>query len=235
MAKYTIKMGCGHTDTVELFGKDKDRKRKIEYFEEHGLCKECYKKEMQAQAEKEGLVFNATILPRISESDGDFLIYVWFSGNTLPHKDEIKALGGYKWEECQAASNLFSISYEPCWGKTVKFQHLKEEIEKAKSIGAKDTVVEEGLFASANYMIALDLQKKWQANKEQIDAIPKPIIPEIIKGHYWNGRIYGKSGNYCVYLDKEKTPITDEQKKEITAYLTAKEEYNKKVNEVTNA
>lgn len=232
MAKYTVEMSCGHTDTVELFGKDEDRKRKIEYFEAHGLCKECYKKEMQAQAEKEGLVFNATILPRISENDGDFLIYVWFSGDTMTHKDEIKALGGYKWEECQAASNLFSISYEPCWGKTVKFQHLKEEIEKAKSIGAKDTVVEEGLFASMNYSTALKLQRKWQADKEQIDAIPKPIIPEIIKGHYWNGRIYGKSGNYCVYLDKEKTPITDEQEKEITDYLTTKEEYDKKVDEI---
>ena len=234
MAKYTITMSCGHTDTVELFGKDKDRERKIEYFKEHGLCKECYKKEMQAQAEKEGLMFNATVLPYISESDGDFLIYVWFSGNTMPHKEEIKALGGYKWEECQAASNLLSLKYEPCWGKTVKFQNLKEEIAKAKSIGAKETV-EKGLFATANYKIALENKEKWQVNKEQIDAIPKPIIPTIIKGHYWNGRIYGKSGNYCVYLDSEKTPITDEQEKEITAYLTAKEEYDKKIDEIKKA
>ena len=235
MAKYTIIMSCGHTDTVELFGKDMDRKRKIEYFEEHGLCKECYKKEMQAQAEKEGLVFNATVLPRISESDGDFLIYVWFSGNTMPYKEKIKALGGYRWEECQAANNLLSLKYGSCWGKTVKFQDLKGEIEKAKSIGAKETVAEEGLFASANYMIALKSKEKWQANKEQIDAVPKPIIPAIIKGHYWNRRIYGKSGNYCVYLDKERTSITDEQEKEITAYLTAKEEYGKKIDEIKKA
>ena len=232
MAKYTITMSCGHTDTVELFGREKDRQRKIEYFEEQGLCKECYKKEMQAQVEKEGLVFNASVLPSISESDGDFLIYVWFSGNTMPHKEEIKALGGYKWEECQAASNLLSLKYEPCWGKTVKFQNLKEEIEKAKSIGAKEKF-EKGLFASANYEMALKNKEKWQANKEQIDAIPKPITPEIVKDHYWNGRIYGKSGNYCVYLDNKKTPITDEQ--EITAYLTAKEEYAKKVDEIKKA
>lgn len=37
MAKYDIKMSCGHVQTVELFGKDKDRQRKIEYFEDRGL------------------------------------------------------------------------------------------------------------------------------------------------------------------------------------------------------
>lgn len=235
MAKYTIKMSCGHTDTVELFGKHKDRERTIEYLEKQGLCKACYKKERQAQTEKEGFVFNATVLPRISESDGDLLISVWFSGNTLPHKEEIKALGGYRWGESESANNIFSTHYVPCWKKTVKLSELDEEIKKAKSIGATSAVLEAGLFASMNYSVALGRQKKWQENKKQIDAIPKPTTPEIIKGHYWNGRVYGKSSHYCVYLDGEKTPITNKQEKEITAYLTAKEEYNKKVNEITNA
>lgn len=42
MAKYTVKFSCGHEATIELFGKDVDRKRKIAYFEENGLCPECY-------------------------------------------------------------------------------------------------------------------------------------------------------------------------------------------------
>ena len=29
MAKYTVTFSCGHTDTVELFGKDSDRKEKL--------------------------------------------------------------------------------------------------------------------------------------------------------------------------------------------------------------
>lgn len=32
--KYEIMMSCGHEDTVELFGKEKERDRKIEYFKE---------------------------------------------------------------------------------------------------------------------------------------------------------------------------------------------------------
>lgn len=37
MAKYTVKFSCGHEATIELFGKDVDRKRKIAYLEESGI------------------------------------------------------------------------------------------------------------------------------------------------------------------------------------------------------
>ena len=96
MAKYTILMSCGHEDVVELLGKTADRERKIEYYKNNGLCKECYKKKMVEQAESEGLIFNATVLPYIDEKDGSILLNVWFSGNTKPYKDNIKSLGEYK-------------------------------------------------------------------------------------------------------------------------------------------
>lgn len=53
MAKYRIMMSCGHEDTLELSGNGKDKQRKIEYFESNGLCKECYKKEMEKREEAE--------------------------------------------------------------------------------------------------------------------------------------------------------------------------------------
>jgi hypothetical protein len=40
-------MGCGHEDTVELFGKAADRERKIEWFKSSGTCKECYRRQKQ--------------------------------------------------------------------------------------------------------------------------------------------------------------------------------------------
>lgn len=43
MAKYQVTFSCGHTETINLGGKDKDRHRKIAYYEEHGLCSKCYK------------------------------------------------------------------------------------------------------------------------------------------------------------------------------------------------
>lgn len=50
--KYEIKFSCGHTETVELFGKGSDREKKIKYFEEYGVCSACYKKERAEEAQK---------------------------------------------------------------------------------------------------------------------------------------------------------------------------------------
>lgn len=43
MAKYEVKMSCGHTEIVNLFGAMKDRERKIAWLGEHGICTDCYK------------------------------------------------------------------------------------------------------------------------------------------------------------------------------------------------
>ena len=53
MAKYTIKFSCGHTEERQLFGKHSDRERKIQYFEESGLCTECWKAEQGLQQKRE--------------------------------------------------------------------------------------------------------------------------------------------------------------------------------------
>ena len=236
MAKYTILMSCGHEDTVELFGKTADRERKIEYFKSSGLCKECYKKQMQEKEEAEGLIFNATVLPYIDDDDGNILLNVWFSGNTKPYKDDIKSLGGYRWSERESADDFFSVNKPPmCWSKIIKLDDLKEEITKATSIGADNVISDSGLFAMVHYQIALEKQKEWREKKDKIAKIEKPSCPPVLKGYKWNQKIYGKSGNYSIYPDGEKVSITDEEAEEIKAYLTAKEEYKKKVEEVKNA
>lgn len=42
MAKYDVKFACGHTQEMELFGKMDDRRSKIAYYEQHGICSACY-------------------------------------------------------------------------------------------------------------------------------------------------------------------------------------------------
>ena len=43
MAKYTISAGCGHTVEQQLFGKDAERARRIEWMQsESGKCNACY-------------------------------------------------------------------------------------------------------------------------------------------------------------------------------------------------
>ncbi|MGN0558391.1 MAG: hypothetical protein ACI4IS_02955 [Acutalibacteraceae bacterium] len=52
MAKYEVKFSCGHTHTVELFGKMSERELKIKYLEEHGTCPECRESENAVDCEE---------------------------------------------------------------------------------------------------------------------------------------------------------------------------------------
>jgi len=48
MAKYNVKFSCGHEETKELFGCERERRAKIEYWEKSGKCTACYEKEKYA-------------------------------------------------------------------------------------------------------------------------------------------------------------------------------------------
>ncbi|CAM3743144.1 hypothetical protein COLU111180_06170 [Cohnella lubricantis] len=50
MAKYTVTHTCGHTVTVDLVGKGKDREWKLKQMEQ-GVCTDCYRAQQQAKAE----------------------------------------------------------------------------------------------------------------------------------------------------------------------------------------
>lgn len=45
MAHYNVKFSCGHEQCIELFGKTSERERKIKWYEECGVCSECYKEQ----------------------------------------------------------------------------------------------------------------------------------------------------------------------------------------------
>jgi hypothetical protein len=53
MAKYTVTRACGHTETVALFGKGKDRDWRLENVEPQKLCYECWQAELARQREEE--------------------------------------------------------------------------------------------------------------------------------------------------------------------------------------
>lgn len=51
--KYDITWSCGHEETIELFGKNKDRERKIEYYQNCCKCEACRAKDAE-KIEKPG-------------------------------------------------------------------------------------------------------------------------------------------------------------------------------------
>lgn len=215
--EYNIKFSCGHTGTVYLQGSMAERQRKIEYYKEEGLCKECYKKHMEEQAIKEGFKFNLSVLPEVNGEDGEMLFSAWFSGDTKPHKDEIKSLG-YTW----GSKDIYSNG-QKCWIKIIKKGDIDKEVEKSKSIGA--TFVDCDITKMEYYNAALNAQRRWRKKSKKISQLNKPEVPDIIKGREWNRVIYGKSGNYTIYLDGVKTYITDAEAKEIKTYLNLNREY----------
>lgn len=48
MAKYDVEYSCGHTGTVELYGPNRDRERKLEWMAE-GVCPDCYRAEKHVE------------------------------------------------------------------------------------------------------------------------------------------------------------------------------------------
>ncbi len=47
--KYEVNFSCGHTETTELFGPYEQRRRKIAWFEECGICSKCYKERKEIE------------------------------------------------------------------------------------------------------------------------------------------------------------------------------------------
>lgn len=229
--KYVVMMSCGHEETIDLIGKNADRDKRIKYLEQNGLCKECYKKEMQEKDRNEPFSFHATALPYIDKKTGSILVNVWFAGNTMPHKDDIKTLKTrYSWGERKSAMDHIATTRPPlCWNTTIALDALQEEMESAKSIGAECIALEAGLFAEVNYQIAVNKHKEWEETHAKIAAIEKPSIPDILKDHRWNQKVYGKAGNYSIYLDSKKVDISDEQASEIKSYLKQKEDYDRQI------
>lgn len=227
--KYTVTYSCGHTGTVQLYGKTEERERKIKYYEEYGLCPECYKKQKQEENEKMGLVLCSTIEYELSRK-GEIQVRLSFRGDTKPHKEEIKALG-YRWTVLDDTQILSTARPEMGWAKIVPYECMKEEKEKALSIGAREATMEEKEklvqknrfeeMLAAQILFKKEHGKELQKQQEQEEKLTDLLKeePDFIKGRRWNQKIYGKAGNYSIYPDGEKINISDEQAEALKNYL----------------
>lgn len=50
--KYYVTFSCGHEGEVNLYGKAKDRDRRIAWYEEEGICPDCYRKMKEEERRK---------------------------------------------------------------------------------------------------------------------------------------------------------------------------------------
>ncbi|MEO3161090.1 hypothetical protein [Ruminococcus bicirculans (ex Wegman et al. 2014)] len=232
--KYNITFSCGHTGTVELFGKDKDRHKKLEYFQENGLCSECYKKMMREEEQAQPITCNIIIF---SHTETPFTLYL--TGNVFPVKDTIKQLG-YKWSfpDSDGYGSVSNYTYK-CWTKKASMMELEDELKQLRSI-FPETVVERQYenWEVEEFLRAMEKDKREAAAKakydEVISNIAKPQKPACYPEGYWNGKFYksSKAGHRRIYVDNKEVIISEEDCVLLDKYLQEKSEYFQKVAEI---
>ena len=233
MAKYEVKFSCGHTQIIELFGKDKDRQRKIEYFEERGLCKDCYKAMMQEIEAYTPLGLTAQLNPLET-----YPFRAYFTGDTESVEDKVEALGFF-WTDI-GDSDILSTS--ECMGWSCEFKSSEElgvVIKEVKKVFPKIEVkfdfkeVDMVLFKRLKEQEAQnEIEGRNQAAELQkkIDELEKPQRPDCYPKGIWNGRFYkAKKGYRRIYVNNKELLITEENGQAIDIFDNQVENYKLQV------
>ena len=161
-------------------------------------------------------------------------------------EEEIKALG-YRWTAVDASQMAYMHKPDMGWVKVVPYEHLEEEKEKAFAIGAKEAEVSDRELANQKerYQEMLSEQRIYKRNlrkkapqdtsenrekqqmyEEKLRSLC-PVEPDVIRGKYWNEKVYGKAGRYSIYPDSRKLEISDEEAAALKKYLSDRAEYRK--------
>lgn len=236
MAKYEVKFSCGHTQIIELFGKDKDRQRKIEYFEERGLCKNCYKSMMQEIEAHTPLGLTAQLNPLET-----YPFRAYFTGDTESVEDKVKALG-FTWTDINDG-DVSSTSELMGWSCELKSsEELGKVFEEVKKVFPEIEIkfdfkeVDMALFKRLKEQEAQsEIEGKKQAAELQkkIDELEKPQRPDCYPEGNWNGRFYtAKKGYRRIYVNNKELLIAEENGQAIDDYLAALSEYEKAVENI---
>lgn len=229
MAKYEVKFSCGHTQIIELFGKDKDRQRKIEYFEERGLCKDCYKSMMQEIEAHSPLGLTAQLNPLET-----YPFRAYFTGDTESVEDKVEALGFF-WTDI-GDNDILSTSEFMGWSCECKSsEELGKVFKEVKKVFPEIEIkfdfkdVDMALFKRLKEQEAQnEVEGKKQAAELQkkIDELEKPQRPDCYPEGNWNGRFYkAEKGYRRIYVDSKELLISEEDGQAIDDYLTALSRY----------
>jgi hypothetical protein len=202
---------------------------------EKGVCPKCYGEQKRKEEAEKPLELQIDCEPFEQR------IILHFHGDTMPVKNEIKAIG-YRWDEMPMHGFFGSINATKplkAWNKVVSMDGLEKALKEAEALNPKITNNITDLDKAAYMKIYQENQRKKaeadkrkQEKQEAISKLTKPDVPGKLRGHRWNGKIYGKADNYSVFLDNERVSITNVEAAEIESYQEAKEAYDQKVKEI---
>lgn len=250
MAQYDVTFGCGHSGIVNLVGKNTERERKLRYFEECGMCSDCYrkKKEKEREAAKVraiqrvldnnmSLSVYAEFLPYTKDDDIKVFVYVdGLSDETDLIKDNVNGIqdkyiaAGFSYQTPDGR-----VKYDKkCWGKVVSQGEISETLHLLGNCGCCEFLdidyckrAEKAVFTEFNTKERAEiLHKSYLKHIARLEECKRevPEQPNILAGKYWNGTIYGKTQK-SIYLDNVKTVISDEEVEKIEEWMKARSKY----------
>lgn len=127
MAKYDVTYTCGHTDTIQLFGKTKDREWRLSN-EEGKLCPDCYRAKLEADRIKTNVesaeANKAAGLPNLDGSEKSVAWAETIRKSMLDHleewynskiTDEAKAAHPEEWEQITKATESLKRRTNAAW------------------------------------------------------------------------------------------------------------------------
>lgn len=213
MANYTVKFACGHEGQVSLVGKGDERRRKIAYFETSGMCKECYKKQMQEQAKEAAKEKTAKV--DITTEYNEVVVTMILSGEH--DAEQLKQAGYANNKKVIRAKSQKELEKQlaPVMSE-VKEMGYKYDFEHGRKLLAS---MRDEMNAAWNKTDA-----EIESEKQKANSKPNDNCYDFMREKHgddfqrWNKKIYGGKGYYNYYINGEKFSMSDEQCKAIVTY-----------------
>lgn len=229
--KYDITYSCGHAGTVELFGKGAEREKKIYWYENSGMCPECYKKFIREKEKEEGLTVSIVLCNEVTAFDKD--IFFVFGGDSYNYKEDIKCLEGAAYTDKYPGKNIFEDALgnnkPKRWVVPASINDYEKKLEEVEKIAKVLSSPAEADLKRLKQVKDLAI-KQMNEELELLGSIPpwpeeiSIVWPEDAK---WNGKFYGKPGQWSVYFDDQGQPISDELKSSMEKALSDRTEWKK--------
>lgn len=185
-------------------------------------CDACYA--ARKASEREAAAAAETVLPLTLHMTGypdrhNTPVVLFFGGDTVPHKDDIKSLG-YRWS---FADDYITYGYsvqrgEKKWIKVIPQEDAYDEIERAKALGA---VIDDSIV-DTEYLAKQAAAKRERVAAAEASGITEPVRPDCYPAGRWNGKVYGTAAyGYRIYVDNAEVRISNDDADALKNYAKA--------------
>lgn len=200
----------------------------------YDMCPSCYLKAHPKQS-KIYLSARFNLYQRNRKSAEDCAIAYIIEGDTRSYIDKLKRMGAIYTDEYPSSNSLNdTIDYKSSYKAWVIYSNLNnmENVfdDILTNFGAFVRSCETPTQADLDkYHEIMNSRKKLKEEMDQeISALgympewPKEIKSKWTQETFWNGKFYGKSGKWSIYLNGEKIDVSDQLKDQIEMVVDAR-------------